>query len=132
MEPGRLNLDINQTSLADDDPLFASLGDLRATGACLHVDDFGAGLASFGQLQVAELDSVKLDRSFLGVESRALRGVVAMARDLGKQVIAEGVENADQLRLVRDVGCHSAQGFLFSQPVEASKASALLTSMPVA
>ena len=133
--PGEVNLDINQSSLGDDPVLFGSLAALRARGVGLHVDDFGAGQSWLGHLQTAELDSVKLDKSFIAgghAESKALRGLVAMARDLGKRVIAEGVETADQLRLARDAGCHSAQGYLFSRPVDAVLAGALLRGVPQA
>ncbi len=130
--PGDLNLDISEGTLGSGAAVTGSLAELRGRGVGLHVDGFG-GRSWLGNLQVAELDSVKLDRSFFAsgkTERLALRGVVAMAKDLGKHVIAEGVETAEQLGWVREAGCDQAQGYYFSTPVDGSKVGALLESFP--
>jgi diguanylate cyclase (GGDEF)-like protein/PAS domain S-box-containing protein len=130
--PGDLNLDISESTLGAGAAITGSFAELRGRGVGLHVDGFG-GRSWLGNLQLAELDSVKLDRSFFAsgkTERLALRGVVAMAKDLGKHVIAAGVETAEQLGWVRDAGCDQAQGYYFSTPVDGTKVSALLRSFP--
>jgi EAL domain-containing protein (putative c-di-GMP-specific phosphodiesterase class I) len=80
-------------------------------------------------LHSSEVDSIKLDRSLLAggaADRQVLLRLVSIARDLGKKVIAEGVETAEQLRLVREVGCDSAQGFFFTLPLDVLKARGLL------
>jgi diguanylate cyclase (GGDEF)-like protein/PAS domain S-box-containing protein len=130
--PGELNLDISEGTLGVGAAVSGAFAELRGRGVGLHVDGFG-GRSWLGNLQVAEVDSVKLERSFFGsgtTERLALRGVVAMAKDLGKRVIAEGVETAEELALAREVGCDQAQGYYFSTPVDGTKVAALLRSFP--
>jgi diguanylate cyclase (GGDEF)-like protein/PAS domain S-box-containing protein len=107
------------------------LAELLATGVRLHLDDFGAGPNWLDSLYVEQVESVKLDRRCSapgGSGPKALGRLVKLARELGKRVIAEGVETQEQLVLVREAGCHSAQGYLFGEPVEAAKAAELLRS----
>ena len=124
LAPGDLNLDIGEST-----PI-AVLGELHQRGHKLHMDDFGTGESWLRHLHKSEVDTVKLDRSFVnaapGTDRRVLSHIVSIARDLGKTVIAEGVETAEQLRLVREAGCDCAQGFLFSPPLDALKARSLL------
>jgi diguanylate cyclase (GGDEF)-like protein/PAS domain S-box-containing protein len=124
MLPADLNLDVGEST-----PI-AVLGDLHQLGLKLHIDDFGTGTAWLRHLHKTEVDTVKLDRSFVnasaGADRQVLGHIVSIARDLGKTVIAEGVETADQLRLVREAGCDCAQGFFFSPPIDAVKARSLL------
>jgi diguanylate cyclase (GGDEF)-like protein/PAS domain S-box-containing protein len=122
--PGDLNLDVGEST-----PI-AVLGELHQRGVKLHMDDFGTGESWLRHLHKSEVDTVKLDRSFVnaapGTDRRVLSHIVSIARDLGKTVIAEGVETAEQLRLVREAGCDCAQGFLFSPPLDALRARNLL------
>jgi EAL domain-containing protein (putative c-di-GMP-specific phosphodiesterase class I) len=124
LSPGDLNLDVGEST-----PI-AVLGELHQRGLKLHMDDFGTGESWLRHLHKSEVDTVKLDRSFVnaapGTDRRVLSHIVSIARDLGKTVIAEGVETAEQLRLVREAGCDCAQGFLFSPPLDALKARSLL------
>jgi diguanylate cyclase (GGDEF)-like protein/PAS domain S-box-containing protein len=122
--PSDLNLDVGEST-----PM-AVLGELHQRGLKLHMDDFGTGESWLRHLHKSEVDTVKLDRSFVnagaGTDRRVLSHIVSIARDLGKTVIAEGVETPEQLRLVREAGCDCAQGFLFSPPLDAAKARSLL------
>jgi diguanylate cyclase (GGDEF)-like protein/PAS domain S-box-containing protein len=124
LAPADLNLDVGEAT-----PI-AILGDLHQRGLKLHMDDFGTGESWLRHLHKSEVDTVKLDRSFVnvapGTDRRVLGHIVSVARDMGKTVIAEGVETADQLRLVREAGCDYAQGFFFSPPLDAAKARSLL------
>jgi diguanylate cyclase (GGDEF)-like protein/PAS domain S-box-containing protein len=130
LAPRDLNLDINESSLSNGDaPARGTLVELHKRGLGLHMDDFGIGKSWLRHLHANEVDSIKIDRSFLsgtGADRQVLSRLVSIARDLGKKVIAEGVETAEQLDLVREVGCDSAQGFFFSPPLDALRARSLL------
>lgn len=131
LAPADVNLDISESSLCNNDaPSRGTLLDLHKRGLALHMDDFGTGKSWLRHLHASEVDSIKIDRSFLsganGPDRQVLSRLVSIARDLGKKVIAEGVETADQLRLVREVGCDSAQGFYFTAPLDVIKARSLL------
>ncbi|GAA3817658.1 EAL domain-containing protein [Cellulomonas soli] len=113
------------------------LRQFHAAGLQLHIDDFGTGHSSLQTLHRYPVDALKIDRSFVhGLaeeqQSRELvRAIVAMGRALGLTVIAEGVETREQLAILRDVGCESAQGFLFDRALPADRAAALLGTPPV-
>ncbi len=132
IEPGDLNLDINEISYGPDNHLAA----LHQRGLGLHMDDFGIGQQWLRHLYSDEVDSVKIDRSFItasaGADRQVLKRIVSIARDLGKKVIAEGVETAEQLKYVREVGCDSAQGYFFTTPIDGGDASSLLKTSHIA
>ena len=102
---------------------FAALGQLRATGVRVWLDDFGTGFSGLSHLRRARVDGVKIDRSFItdiltDSEDLALASaIIAMAHSLGMQVIAEGVETEAQFALLRTRGCDQAQGFWMSAAV---------------
>lgn len=129
LSPADLNLDINESSLAPDNG-GEMLTQLHKRGVHLHMDDFGTGQAWLRHLHKSEVDSIKIDRSFVAGgadrDRQVLGRLVSIARDLGKTVIAEGVETAEQARLVREVGCAFAQGYFFSPPLDAIKTRSLL------
>ena len=97
-----------------------TLGSLQRLGVCLVLDDFGVGFSSLGYLKRLPLSIVKLDRSFVENvtdspnDAAIVRAVSDMAETIGIGVVAEGVENADQVRVARELGCGYAQGFHFS------------------
>jgi EAL domain-containing protein (putative c-di-GMP-specific phosphodiesterase class I) len=103
--------------------VLAALAELRGLGVRLAVDDFGAGHASFGYLKLFPVDTLKVDRSFvagLGHSEQDLaivRAMVGMAHALGMRVTAEGVEQAEQLRQLRTLGCDAGQGYYFAAPL---------------
>jgi diguanylate cyclase (GGDEF)-like protein/PAS domain S-box-containing protein len=122
--PGDLNLDVGDLVPA------GMLTQLHGRGFGLHMDDFGTGQSWLRHLHGQELDSVKIDRSFVtasaGADRAVLRRIVGIARDLGKKVIAEGVETAEQLHCVREAGCNAAQGYFFSAPLDVVRTRSLL------
>jgi diguanylate cyclase (GGDEF)-like protein/PAS domain S-box-containing protein len=130
--PSDLNVDINESALALGRAPAGLLADLRQRGLGLHMDDFGTGQSWLRHLHASELASVKIDRSFVtalsspGGDRNVLHSIVAIAREQGKKVIAEGVETAEQLHFVREAGCDSAQGFFFSTPLDGVRAGTLL------
>ena len=127
--PSDINLDINESSLAPDNG-GSMLTELHNRGLKLHMDDFGTGQAWLRHLHKIEVHSIKIDRSFIAIaaerDRQVLGRIVSIARDLGKLVIAEGVETKEQARLVREVGCDSAQGFFFGQPLDAARTRSVL------
>jgi len=110
------------------------IAELRSRGVRLCMDDFGTGYSSIASLHRFQLDALKIDRSlFVGGGPRGkapdlVRSIVSMAREMGKPVVAEGIETAEQLKFLREVGCTSAQGFFFSPAVEGEAARALVAA----
>jgi EAL domain-containing protein (putative c-di-GMP-specific phosphodiesterase class I) len=96
---------------------------LRELGVQLSIDDFGTGYSSLSYLQRFPIDTLKIDRSFVtqmmdNEENLAIvRTIVALAQNLGMDVVAEGVETEDQLKLLRKLECENGQGYLFSTPL---------------
>lgn len=126
LPPARLQLELVESMAMTGNGVTESLlGELARRGVSLAIDDFGTGYSSFTYLQTLPVDTVKVDRSFLAVidahrrESAILRAIVAMAHSLGLTVVAEGVENEEQLRFLREIGCDRGQGFLLARPVGA-------------
>jgi diguanylate cyclase (GGDEF)-like protein/PAS domain S-box-containing protein len=133
LPPGSLHLEITESSLIDRaDAADSTLGGLRTLGIPLHLDDFGTGYASLAYLQRFPVDAVKIDRSFVrGMaedprQERFVAAIIALARQLGLSVVAEGVECGAQLALLREMGCHRAQGFLISPALPPDAAAALV------
>ncbi len=112
------------------------LGKLKTMGVKLAIDDFGTRYSSLAYLKRFAIDRIKIDRSFIqdlpGDEENAaiVRAIVSMAHSLRLEVLAEGIETQGQLNFVRREGCDAAQGYLFSRPLPAAEAGALLTTQP--
>jgi EAL domain-containing protein (putative c-di-GMP-specific phosphodiesterase class I) len=91
-------------------------------GVHLVLDDFGTGYSSLSHLRRFSVDAVKIDRSFIagigepGHDLSIVRAVLSMAQEMDIEVVAEGVETAEQADLLRELGCPLAQGFLFGRP----------------
>ena len=126
--PGTLKLELTE-SMVMDNPEQASivLGRVKALGATLALDDFGTGHSSLSQLTRFPFDTVKIDRSLVrGADDDArpvvLRALVAMTHDLGMDVVAEGIEEDDDARTVRALGCRYGQGFLYGEAMSAKAA----------
>jgi diguanylate cyclase (GGDEF)-like protein/PAS domain S-box-containing protein len=124
ISPERLCIEVTETAIAENvEAVVAALQELRAAGVKVAIDDFGTGHASLTYLAKFPVDIVKIDRSFVhGLGNDAASGVIvrsvaAMAHALGMTVIAEGIENLNQLEIVLEAGCDAAQGYLFSRPV---------------
>jgi EAL domain-containing protein (putative c-di-GMP-specific phosphodiesterase class I) len=98
---------------------------LRDLGVRIAIDDFGTGYSSLAYLRRFPVDMLKIDRSFLGGvpqddrDAAIVRTIVAMARNLGLSVVAEGVETTAQLEFLREIECDEAQGYLLGKPMAA-------------
>ena len=108
---------------------------LRALGVGISVDDFGTGYSSLSCLSRLPIDSLKIDRSFVqdlrakSKEAEIVRAVVSLAASLGKVVVAEGIETAVQLQLLRTIGCEFGQGYHLSHPLAPERAETLLEGL---
>jgi diguanylate cyclase (GGDEF)-like protein/PAS domain S-box-containing protein len=120
LAPDRVWVEVTESVLLDDDAE-APLAAVRALGVRLVIDDFGTGYANFEYLTRLVVDSLKIDTAFvagLGVESRAtaiVRSVMSFGRELGLEIVAEGVENESQRAQLVDLNCRLGQGWLFSR-----------------
>ena len=114
----------------------AMLEHLRALNIKLSIDDFGTGYSSLSYLRRFEIDTLKIDASFVSKmaadeeSEEIVRTIVQLARNLGKDMIAEGVETASQLARLRDLRCKYAQGHFFSKPLDAEAATRLIALDP--
>ncbi len=132
LEPGRLGVEITESVLMEGGEIRARLLELRSLGARVLLDDFGTGYSSLSYLLRFPIDVLKIDASFvqgleLDAEKRAIvRSIVSVGRNLGKQLVAEGVENAEQAALLRQLGCDYGQGFYWARPVDADSVRAMI------
>ena len=123
LQPSRLELELTENALVENvEQTTRILGDLKILGVRLALDDFGTGYSSLSHLHQFPFDKIKIDRSFVQSfgerkESAAIVNAVAhLARDLGITMTAEGVETAEHMNAMRDVGCDHVQGFLLGRP----------------
>ena len=129
LEPGLIKIEITESGIMEDAELsLAIMAGLKKLGVRLQIDDFGTGYSSLSYLRRIPAESVKVDRSFVigmevDMEKQAIvRTIIDLARSLGMNVIAEGVETMEQLVLLRSFGCQYGQGFLFDEPLPPEKA----------
>jgi diguanylate cyclase (GGDEF)-like protein/PAS domain S-box-containing protein len=132
--PSRLKLEVTETVLMDDPDYSTSMVQkLNDLGIQVQIDDFGTGYSSLSYLNRLHIDTLKIDRSFInslgepGERSVVVQAIIRLARELGINVIAEGVETSDQLDSLRGLECEHGQGFLFSQPVSPEGVALLLS-----
>jgi len=132
--PGLLEFEITETAMMRNlDVVLPQLQALKALGVALSIDDFGTGYSSLAYLKRLPIDTLKIDRTFVGElessrDSAALvAAILAMGQGLRLNVVAEGVETQAQMRRLADQGCRLMQGFLFSRPVSTSDFERLVT-----
>ena len=135
LPPGMLDLEITESMLMQNaDASVVLLGEFKAMGVTLSLDDFGTGYSSLAYLKRFPLDAVKVDRSFVqdiaadADDASITRAVITMAHHLKLQVVAEGVETAEQLALLITHQCDVIQGYFFSRPLPAGEMADLLRS----
>jgi len=136
LDAHRLKLEITESALMQDpDSAAAMLRELRGQGYGLCIDDFGTGYSSLSYLLRFPIDTLKIDRTFIAGLDRAgqnqelVRMIVALARNLSMEVIAEGVETEAQRIRLEALGCDQAQGFLFSKPLDGQAARAVARAL---
>jgi EAL domain-containing protein (putative c-di-GMP-specific phosphodiesterase class I) len=99
------------------------------------VDDFGTGYSSLRHLSTLPVNNLKIDRAFIAEmqrgsnEAAVVRGIVLLGKSLGKSIIAEGIETAEQMELLRGMGCKAGQGYFLSRPLTADVVDTLLDGL---
>jgi diguanylate cyclase (GGDEF)-like protein/PAS domain S-box-containing protein len=133
LPPSALTLEITENVIVDDeDRTLAKLHLLHELGVRIAIDDFGTGYSSLSYLHRLPVDTLKIDRSYVaGIgthpELTSLTGtIVRLGRDLGLMLVAEGIEEPDQMFELNELGCELGQGFLFAHPLSADDLSQLL------
>ncbi len=132
IQPHCLRLEIVETALLQDYRIEQALEQMRQRGIEIGLDDFGTGYSSLSSIHKYPIDILKIDRSFVVrlTQNEKLRAIIAsiinLARELGLQAIAEGIETRAQYEFLREAGCPLGQGFFLSPPLEAGEAQALL------
>ena len=136
-----LTIEITETAfMVDLDRAAAAISEIREVGVSLSLDDFGTAYSSLSWLRKLAIDKVKIDRSFVsGIENAPedlaiVRSIVDLSRAFKRDVVAEGVENLNQLRILRALGVDHAQGYLFArpEPLEKFDATRLNALVPIA
>ena len=128
VEPGQLMLEITESLLVKGaDAVVSIMNELVAMGMALALDDFGTGYSSLAYLKRFPISTLKIDRSFVvGLpheqnDCAIARAIVTMGQQLRQEIVAEGVETAEQMAFLRDLGCDQLQGWLFSPAVPAQE-----------
>ena len=143
IEPQYLQLEMTERAIFDvrapqvGEKYRDTIGNLRDLGIKIAIDDFGTGYSSLAYLKNWQIDTLKIDKSFirdLGTDSSdyaIVSAIIAIARHLHIEVIAEGVEAYQQADILRNLGCHQAQGFLFARPMPGAKCLTMLNQAHV-
>ena len=133
VDPHCIELEITEGAMMDDaESTIAKMAELRELGLHLAIDDFGTGYSSLAYLKRFPLDRLKIDRSFVrdlgreGDGAAIVKALIQLAHSLGLTVVAEGVEEADQVECLRDWRCDVIQGFLYARPLPIADAQRLL------
>jgi EAL domain-containing protein (putative c-di-GMP-specific phosphodiesterase class I) len=131
--PELLTMEVTESALLrDNESTVSTLTMLKEMGVRLAIDDFGAGYSSLTYLTMCDFDVLKVDRAFIkdmvgvGETAPIARAILAMAKILDLEVIAEGVETVHQVARLREMGCRLAQGDYYSPPVDLDDLAALL------
>ena len=126
MPPQCLQLEITESLAAQDESVQAKLRELKALGLTLALDDFGTGYSSLASLHLLPVDTIKIDRSFVTDVATSLHhrvlieATVRVAKNLGMETVAEGIETAEQAAIVCLLGCEKGQGYFFGRPLLAA------------
>ena len=140
IDPSELEVEITETMLVRD----SEAGDhqlrcIRDLGVTIAIDDFGTGYSSLSYLAELPFDTLKIDRSFVvGIKdgntamAAIVRATIGLARELGKNVVAEGVESMAEVDLLATWGCHTVQGYVYHRPLGAAALAELLRTAPQA
>ncbi|MDD5364216.1 MAG: EAL domain-containing protein [Gallionellaceae bacterium] len=137
LDGSRVEIEITESTLMRDiEGCIVKLKQLSDLGVEVSIDDFGTGYSSLSYLQKLPIHTLKIDKSFVNSLTPDLggasivNGIAAMAKGMHLNLIAEGVESAEQLAFLKAVGCDAYQGFLFSKPVDSAQATRLLETQP--
>lgn len=129
LNPKHLKLEITESAVMENvETATELLNQLRSLGLRISMDDFGTGYSSLSQLRRFPIDTLKIDRSFVSQMSEdeenaeIVRTIVGLAKNLGMDLVAEGVETPGQVEMLKSLGCEYGQGYFFSKPLDFQKA----------
>jgi diguanylate cyclase (GGDEF)-like protein/PAS domain S-box-containing protein len=129
---GSLNIEVTESAMMPNpESAIELMHQLKSLGVQIALDDFGTGYSSLSYLHRFPLDSLKIDRAFVSrimEDDEIIRTILTLGRNLGLKVVAEGVETAEQVEKLQELGCEYAQGYYFSVPVNAQEATDLLAA----
>ncbi len=138
INPGSLVLEITESRVMTDiESSVATLERLKTLGVRLALDDFGTGYSSLACLKCFPIDMLKIDRSFVDrlgqdpEDTAIARAIIGLAGALGLEVVAEGVETAEQMSWARTLGCEFGQGYYFAKPTPGAEVGELLQQHPL-
>ena len=124
VDPKRLELEITEQSLfADEERALKLVKRLKALGISIAIDDFGTGYSSLSLLQRFPVDRIKIDKSFISQinqdtdSDQIVRSIIGLSKNLGIDVLAEGIETQNQMSFLEQHGCNTIQGYLIGKPV---------------
>ncbi|HEY5286953.1 MAG TPA: EAL domain-containing protein [Solirubrobacteraceae bacterium] len=133
LEPEQLTIEITETTImANAEETAGRLAAIKETGVRVAIDDFGTGYSSLAYLQRFPVDALKIDRSFISKMSNdaegetLIRTLVQLGKSLSIETLAEGIEQAQELSLLREESCDTGQGFLFARPLDTKECEAFL------
>jgi EAL domain-containing protein (putative c-di-GMP-specific phosphodiesterase class I) len=136
LNPNCLKLEITESVIMSNaEEAIDTVRRLRQMGVRVSIDDFGTGYSSLSYLHRFPIDTLKVDRSFvnrIGNEdehAEIIQTIIKLASNLGMDVVAEGVENAEQLNFLRQINCNYGQGYYYSRPVESSAAAEMIREL---
>ena len=137
IRPDRLKLELTESLLAENiDATIAKMRNLKDMGVRLSVDDFGIGYSSLSYLKRLPIDELKIDRGFVkdiltdGNDAAIAATIIGLCRNLGLEVIAEGVETEEQRAFLARQGCHRYQGYLFCRPMPVDQLERFMLALP--
>ena len=137
LAPQRLRLEITESALMNDtESVSKTLSEIRAMNVQLHMDDFGTGYSSLSYLNRFPINSLKIDQSFVGRLGlceetwKIVQAIVNLGNNLEMELIAEGIENIMQLRMLQTLKCDYGQGYYFAKPLEPEEVEILITNPP--
>ena len=132
LDPRRLVLEITESVVVEGNAaVLAALAALRELGVSLALDDFGTGYSSLSYLQRLPVDIIKIDKSFIdrigasGEDLALVRTILALGHSMALRTVVEGIESAEQLAALREIGCEYGQGYLFARPLTALAIAAI-------
>ena len=134
LDAARLELEITESAaMLNPEDSITILGELSALGIRIAIDDFGTGYSSLGYLKRIPADTIKIDKTFVDglghpQDATIVRAVIALARALEKDTVAEGIETEAQYDAIQAMGCDTAQGYWISRPIEAAAVTRLLST----
>lgn len=137
INPSNLELEVTENVVQTDAENLTVFRKLKELGVMIAIDDFGTGYSSFASLKHLTADCLKIDRHFINDmlddnETRLLvESMISIGHNLEQGIIAEGVETAEQLELLKNLGCETAQGYFFSKPIPAEEMSKFLCSQNI-